>query len=468
VPGQRGFGLGTCLIEQALAGFRRLGLRRASLEVTADNSRAVRLYQRLGFRRAKTVYKIVDAPQREAQREVGVVGAEAFEVQGLVTGGFGAVYLPQVAVPVDRVRLRLVDGAGLESAPLEANIGDPIVRIVGEACDPNGFVDGCIDGAVCRDAVCIDGTAPVITSAAAFRNPENALAVSVGFMDEIDDVTEVRVSLLTADSNDPIVLDPDGNTVWTGPGFHHVGPDGMMSLTEFVGPDGADFGPPGDLSLYPDAVRASITLSDASGRSSDTITVQIQPMIVVGENEYCDHARTTGCADGLVCVDLPDFSGSTCVTRTAPVLNSLRVVDNRVGGRFGIDVQGVDPDDDIQYVQINLFDGDPDAGGVPVSIPAWGGETATVFFDITESDGVNFHGQLFLESHDPASPFYVAPFTHGRVALIDAEGLLSDPLTVAVEAAPPVQAGEPCDVLMAFDYCVDGLTCDFDTRVCVP
>lgn len=60
VPSQRSFGLGTCLIEQALAGFRGHGLRRASLEVTADNSRAVRLYQRLGFRRAKTVYKVVE------------------------------------------------------------------------------------------------------------------------------------------------------------------------------------------------------------------------------------------------------------------------------------------------------------------------------------------------------------------------------------------------------------------------
>lgn len=60
VPGHRGLGLGTCLIEQALAGFRRSGVRRASLEVTADNSSAVRLYQRLGFRRARTVYKLVD------------------------------------------------------------------------------------------------------------------------------------------------------------------------------------------------------------------------------------------------------------------------------------------------------------------------------------------------------------------------------------------------------------------------
>ncbi|MFM9196726.1 MAG: GNAT family N-acetyltransferase [Planctomycetia bacterium] len=60
VPGHRGLGLGSCLIEQALDGFRHHGLRAASLEVTADNSRAVRLYQRLGFRRMRTVYKVVD------------------------------------------------------------------------------------------------------------------------------------------------------------------------------------------------------------------------------------------------------------------------------------------------------------------------------------------------------------------------------------------------------------------------
>ena len=60
VPGHRGLGLGTCLIEQALEGFRQHGLRVGSLEVTADNCRAVRLYQRLGFRRSRTVYKVVD------------------------------------------------------------------------------------------------------------------------------------------------------------------------------------------------------------------------------------------------------------------------------------------------------------------------------------------------------------------------------------------------------------------------
>lgn len=60
VPGHRGLLLGTCLIERSLAGFRMHGLGAASLEVTADNARAVRLYQRLGFRRVKTVYKVVE------------------------------------------------------------------------------------------------------------------------------------------------------------------------------------------------------------------------------------------------------------------------------------------------------------------------------------------------------------------------------------------------------------------------
>ncbi|MEZ6116878.1 MAG: GNAT family N-acetyltransferase [Pirellulaceae bacterium] len=60
-PGHRGQGLGTRLLEAAIAGFAKAGLRRAGLEVTADNFSAVRLYQRFGFRRIKTVYKAVEA-----------------------------------------------------------------------------------------------------------------------------------------------------------------------------------------------------------------------------------------------------------------------------------------------------------------------------------------------------------------------------------------------------------------------
>lgn len=59
-PEHRGQGLGTHLLWSALEGFARTGLMHASLEVTAQNVDAVRLYRRMGFRRIKTVYKAVE------------------------------------------------------------------------------------------------------------------------------------------------------------------------------------------------------------------------------------------------------------------------------------------------------------------------------------------------------------------------------------------------------------------------
>jgi ribosomal protein S18 acetylase RimI-like enzyme len=63
LPALRGQGLGEALVLQALHGFRRAGLHRAVLEVTAHNDAAIRLYRRLGFRRAKTIYKAVQDPR---------------------------------------------------------------------------------------------------------------------------------------------------------------------------------------------------------------------------------------------------------------------------------------------------------------------------------------------------------------------------------------------------------------------
>jgi GNAT superfamily N-acetyltransferase len=60
-PRHRGRGLGMQLMDQALRGFRRAGLTRAYLEVTARNTPAVRMYERMGFSRARTLYKAVEA-----------------------------------------------------------------------------------------------------------------------------------------------------------------------------------------------------------------------------------------------------------------------------------------------------------------------------------------------------------------------------------------------------------------------
>jgi GNAT superfamily N-acetyltransferase len=65
-PEHQGCGVGTALLLQALHGFRRAGLRKAFLEVTAENEGAVRLYRRLGFLRKKTIYKAVELAPAEA------------------------------------------------------------------------------------------------------------------------------------------------------------------------------------------------------------------------------------------------------------------------------------------------------------------------------------------------------------------------------------------------------------------
>lgn len=59
-PAGRGRGLGRALVIAALEGFRDAGLKRATLEVTATNTPAMRMYESLGFRRTKTSYRAVE------------------------------------------------------------------------------------------------------------------------------------------------------------------------------------------------------------------------------------------------------------------------------------------------------------------------------------------------------------------------------------------------------------------------
>jgi ribosomal protein S18 acetylase RimI-like enzyme len=56
-PEHRGKGLGSALLMNAAFGFRAAGLKKIHLEVTTDNTAAVRLYERLGFQKARVVYK---------------------------------------------------------------------------------------------------------------------------------------------------------------------------------------------------------------------------------------------------------------------------------------------------------------------------------------------------------------------------------------------------------------------------
>lgn len=59
-PWGRGRGLGRALVLAALEGFRRAGLSMASLQVTATNEPALRMYESIGFRRVRTTYRAVE------------------------------------------------------------------------------------------------------------------------------------------------------------------------------------------------------------------------------------------------------------------------------------------------------------------------------------------------------------------------------------------------------------------------
>lgn len=54
IPAYRGKGLGEALVLRALHSFAAGGLRKGTLEVTAENSAAFRLYLRMGFRKMNT------------------------------------------------------------------------------------------------------------------------------------------------------------------------------------------------------------------------------------------------------------------------------------------------------------------------------------------------------------------------------------------------------------------------------
>ena len=59
-PQHRGNGLGTLLIRRSLIGFRDAGVKRVTLEVTAQNEDAIALYRRLGFSESRLLYKSVE------------------------------------------------------------------------------------------------------------------------------------------------------------------------------------------------------------------------------------------------------------------------------------------------------------------------------------------------------------------------------------------------------------------------
>lgn len=59
-PDCRDLGIGSVLLAHALDGFRAAGCRFVNLEVTVQNTSAIRLYERFGFKKVETLFKVAD------------------------------------------------------------------------------------------------------------------------------------------------------------------------------------------------------------------------------------------------------------------------------------------------------------------------------------------------------------------------------------------------------------------------
>lgn len=59
-PDCRDLGIGSALLCHALDGFQQSGCRYVQLEVTVQNTAAIRLYERFGFRHVETLFKVAD------------------------------------------------------------------------------------------------------------------------------------------------------------------------------------------------------------------------------------------------------------------------------------------------------------------------------------------------------------------------------------------------------------------------
>jgi len=62
VQEHRSKGIGSIIVERCLRGFQLAGVNFVTLEVTVQNTGAIRLYERLGFEIHKTVFKVVELP----------------------------------------------------------------------------------------------------------------------------------------------------------------------------------------------------------------------------------------------------------------------------------------------------------------------------------------------------------------------------------------------------------------------
>ncbi|MCK6551518.1 hypothetical protein L6R52_37125 [Myxococcota bacterium] len=284
-----------------------------------------------------------------------------------------------------------------------------------------------------------------IVSATARGSGERGDDLLVTVIGESDDADAARIALraLGHQGEERILFDSDG--------------DGLADSAEEIG--WLDENVDGETSFTAHATRIglgaselaigrfAITLIDADGDRSNTVTVALEPQPVKQLDELCDPTFALDrCDFGLGCYGDP----ATCHEGIAPEVTRFAYL--RTGEGSVLLFEGTEPDNDLAAMHLEFLD----ASGAPVYLDLdndLSPDAAT--FDV-DAEGSSRDGEFFFRV-DPTADF--ATLVAQVAATPIDRGAREGARVVAALADPTVRSsGQSCHPL-GFDTCATGLVC---------
>lgn len=292
-------------------------------------------------------------------------------------------------------------------------------------------------------------TGPVETlrlvSATARGSGERGDDLYVTIIGESDDANASRIALkaLGHQGEDRVLFDSDG--------------DGLADSAEELGWLDENVG--GETSFTAHATRIAlasselaigsfaITIIDADGGRSNTVTVPLEPQPVKQLNELCDPTFALDrCDFGLGCYGDP----ATCHEGIAPELTRFAYLRTDEGSVLLF--EGLEPDNDLAAMHLEFLD----SAGAPVLLDLDNDLTPDSSSFDANAEGSSRDGEFFFRV-DPSADF--ATLVAQVAATPVDRGAHEGPRLVSTLADPEVRAsGQSCHPL-GFDTCAEGLVC---------
>ncbi|MEE2755179.1 MAG: hypothetical protein VYA30_00905 [Myxococcota bacterium] len=327
--------------------------------------------------------------------------------------------------------LSLRDWSGQVGESVQVQIGERVIREIGEDCDSENIETVCVDGTFCPpnagdlQPICSEPTRPEIRDANIWRRDIGA-TIRLSGLDETRDVTSVQLT------------PKEINGAVEGPSQTRLPLESVRGSQEF------EFIALSETLLSPTTHSADMVLIDSQGLMSEPVNVLITDLPIGGAGDQCDpFERLNRCADGLACLD--SDMGYQCQEITAPVIDRATVSFNPALGTVGVRVFGQELDQDLASFTVVFRSADNSVIGEINRSP---------FRQIEYRNGVDFEA-----TWSGRSRLDLDVGTHAILTLFDRLDLASDTENIPVTAPLVADANRLCDPYWALNQCAPGTGC---------